>query len=154
MFYLAHGVMFLGTPHRGSSIAELATTAQRAPKALWKHPNLAILEALQVDSKVLERVHKGFSETVYERPEIGLQSFHEEYRTKGVLVVPPFSSVIGFPTELSGSIPAKHSNMTKFCEPTDTGFVRITGTLRHWIAEIVTDVAGASCPQFASLSSH
>lgn len=86
MFYLAHGVMFLGTPHRGSSIAELATTAQRAPKALWKHPNLAILEALQVDSKVLERVHKGFSETVYERPEIGLQSFHEEYRTKGVLV--------------------------------------------------------------------
>jgi hypothetical protein len=78
--------MFLGTPHRGSPIAGLATTAQRATKTLWKKPNLAILEALQIDAEVLERVHKGFVETLHDRPDIGIQSFHESYLTKGVLV--------------------------------------------------------------------
>lgn len=78
--------MFLGTPHRGSDIASLATTAQRATKLLWKRPNLAVIEALKIDSEVLERVHKHFVEVLYDHPEIQLHSFHEQYLTKGVMV--------------------------------------------------------------------
>lgn len=35
-----------------------------------------------------------------------------------------------------GSIPADHSNMTKFGSATDIGFRRVSAQLRRWVEEI------------------
>ena len=46
------------------------------------------------------------------------------------------SAKIGHGKEEIGSIPANHSNMTKFESATDIGFRRVSAQLRRWAEEI------------------
>lgn len=47
-----------------------------------------------------------------------------------------FSSALGYGREVISGIPADHEHMTKFSEPSDIGFKRITATLKRWIDDI------------------
>ena len=80
-----HGIIFLGTPHRGSAVASLGKIAQEVTGVLWKTPNTSVLRDLEVNSQTLERVGKGFQQILTER-ELEVQSFREELPTKGVMV--------------------------------------------------------------------
>lgn len=80
-----HGVVFLGTPHRGSQIASIGRIAQDITKLLWKSPNTSVLRDLEVNSQTLERVGRGFNQILVER-ELEIHSFREEKPTKGILV--------------------------------------------------------------------
>lgn len=79
------GIIFLGTPHRGSALASLGKIAQEATKVLWKSPNTSVLRDLEVNSQTLERVSRGFQQILIEN-ELEVQSFREELPTKGVMV--------------------------------------------------------------------
>lgn len=48
-------------------------------------------------------------------------------------VVNANSAKIGDGKEEVGSIPANHSNMTKFGSPNDVGFKRVSAQLRRWL---------------------
>lgn len=80
-----YGIIFLGTPHRGSSTATLGKMAQEITKILWKHPNTSVLRDLAVNSQTLDRIGRGFSQILAERP-LEIHSFREELPTKGVMV--------------------------------------------------------------------
>jgi len=80
-----YGIIFLGTPHRGSSAATLGKIAQEITKVLWKRPNISVLRDLEMGSQTLERIGRGFSQILVER-EIRIQSFREELPTKGIIV--------------------------------------------------------------------
>jgi len=80
-----HGIIFLGTPHRGSATATLGKMAQEITKILWKHPNLSVLRDLEVSSQTLDRIGRGFCQILVERP-LEIHSFREELPTKGVMV--------------------------------------------------------------------
>jgi len=66
-------------------------------------------------------------------------------------VVEPDSATIGDGHEEVGSIPANHSNMTKFESASDVGFKRVVAQLRRWVQELnvredlsAADIDGAS----------
>ena len=81
------GVCFLGTPHRGTSIAAQGETLLRISKLLGKSPNLRILQALKYDAETLDRVHTGFHRTLIDaRCKLKIRSFLEAEKYLGVLV--------------------------------------------------------------------
>ena len=82
-----YGIIFLGTPHRGSEIATLARMAQEITKIMWKRPNTAVLRTLEVDSEALDRVGRAFSQILVEHP-LRIHSFREEHPTNGIMVSP------------------------------------------------------------------
>jgi protein SERAC1 len=80
-----YGIVFLGTPHRGSSVATLGKIAQDITKILWKSPNMSVLRDLEVNSQTLDRVSRGFNQILVECP-IEIHSFREELPTNGIMV--------------------------------------------------------------------
>ena len=78
-------IIFLGTPHRGSSVATLGKIAQEITKVLWKSPNITVLRDLEVNAQTLERFGRGFSQILVEKG-VKIHSFREEKKTKGIMV--------------------------------------------------------------------
>lgn len=50
-----------------------------------KRPNMSVLRDLEVSSQTLDRIGRGFSQILEERP-LEIHSFREELLTKGVMV--------------------------------------------------------------------
>ena len=81
------GVCFLGTPHRGASVAALGETIYRISKLWGKSPNLRVLQALKYDAETLDRVQSSFNLTLLDaRCKINIRSFREAEKHHGVTV--------------------------------------------------------------------
>lgn len=152
---VTYGVIFLGTPHRGSSSASFGSLAHGLSRVALRRPNLKIIRALEKNSDVLDAIGSEFSQTMLKH-KIRLRSFREEKATTvlglvNIMVRLPFGSVrvpntmkvvepdsakIGDRNEELGSIPSNHSNMTKFQNSNDIGFKRVSSHLRRWVKEI------------------
>jgi hypothetical protein len=78
------GIMFLGTPHRGSKSASLGRYALEITRVATKRPNLKLLMALERNSEVLDRVTDAFNQMLLKK-EIRLCSFREEQETRKML---------------------------------------------------------------------
>ncbi|KAK0512960.1 hypothetical protein JMJ35_004977 [Cladonia borealis] len=131
------GVCFLGTPHRGTSIAALGETVLRISKLWGKSPNLCVLQALKYDAETLDRVQSSFIITLIDpRCKINIRSFREAEKHLGVAVVDRFSSIVGNPNEIVTDIQADHRNMTKFAQPDEPGFLSICNALDRWMKEL------------------
>ena len=135
-----YGVLFLGTPHRGSKSASIGKLAYNVTVAATRRPNLKLLQALERNSETLDRVGDSFRQTVLKLG-IKLCSFREEKETRkwlvfNTMVVEPDSAKIGDGKEEIGSIPENHRGMSKFASISDLGFKRISAVLRTWIDDI------------------
>lgn len=75
------GVLFLGTPNRGSTSASLGKIAYRATLVATMRPNLKLLKGLEKKSETLDTVGDRFSQTLL-RHDIRLYSFREEQFTR------------------------------------------------------------------------
>jgi hypothetical protein len=84
-----YGAIFLGTPHRVSSIASIGTFTYEITKILWKKPNVQILQDLRRSPQALDRIGKGFSETLAQTP-LKVHYFGEQLSTHGFLVYAKF----------------------------------------------------------------
>ncbi|KAI1635272.1 hypothetical protein F4809DRAFT_614548 [Biscogniauxia mediterranea] len=137
-----HGIIFLGTPHRGSSAASYGKIAVTLTKIFAaQSANTKILRTLEVGSEVLERITRSFYETWHQHGAIQAYSFHEEKDiTKlGIFrmrIVPPECARIGHVHEFLGSIPEDHRYIAKYRNSCDTGFVKIRQVLTKWVDEI------------------
>ena len=135
------GIVFLGTPHRGSSSASLGRKFFRLGELLaGQKANVKLLEALKSGSESLERITDGFLETLHKNSNMQIVSFQEEKEVKilgafGKVIVPPDSSSIGHPNEIRLSIPADHRRISKFTSHTDIGFVRILVQIKHMLKD-------------------
>jgi hypothetical protein len=135
-----HGVCFLGTPHRGSSSASIGKLFYQIATAATRRPNLRLLQGLEKNSETLDRVSKGFNQTIL-KYDIHISSFREQKETRkffifNTIVVDADSATIGLSTEETGSIPENHSGMTKFSTKGDIGFQRISAQLKRWTNNI------------------
>ncbi|KAF2156673.1 hypothetical protein K461DRAFT_2120 [Myriangium duriaei CBS 260.36] len=127
------GIVFLGTPHRGSDLAALANAVNAIVKATGKNTNADIMQVLKRDSQLLASVEKFFGNWVNEsRARIELACFCEELgvRQVGMVVTRESASIPDWP---SLSIHANHMDMTKFASSEDLGYQRILGQLKRWI---------------------
>ncbi|KAI1755436.1 hypothetical protein F4782DRAFT_488567 [Xylaria castorea] len=133
------GVVFLGTPHHGAS---LAVWAERLSMYIGvvKQTNSKILEVLRTDSEVLARIQDGFHTMIQARRTESLESiklgcFYEELPLEVVgFVVPQHSAII--PGCIPIGIHSNHMDMCRFETADDPGFKSIYGELRRWIREI------------------
>lgn len=142
IFAFCKGIIFMGTPHRGSWMANWAKLPA-STLGLVKSTNTSLLKVLQTDDQLLESIQNGFLEMVRvlantNRP-LRITCFVEELPLPGIgrVVSKESASLPGY-TALS--IHADHREMVRFRTAEDTGFKRLLGELVRWENEIRSTV--------------
>ncbi|KAL8928160.1 MAG: hypothetical protein Q9208_001870 [Pyrenodesmia sp. 3 TL-2023] len=139
-----YGVIFLGTPHRGSNSATIGRIAHQITWITTKRPNIRLLRGLEKRSEVLDRIGDSFNQIIVKH-KLSIYSFREEQETRrygvfNTMVVDSDSAKIGHANEEYGIIPADHRNMTKYTGLDDIGFKRVSAQLRRWLLDIANHV--------------
>ena len=129
------GVIFLGTPHRGSAVASLGKVISGLARVAFQNPNPNILSALEKDSDTFERISNTFRH-VLASGRINIHSFQEELQTHGISIVDASSSRLGDVNESISTLHANHQDMVKFSTANDPNFKRVVSVLRRWVDEI------------------
>ncbi|KAE9380746.1 hypothetical protein N431DRAFT_552847 [Stipitochalara longipes BDJ] len=144
------GIVFLGTPHRGSNQTRWASVANNIANAVLKDHNDKVVAALCRGAETLERVQTSFSRILITLP---VWSFFEDQRYGKVgKIVDDDSATLGLPHEEKGWIPASHTDMTKFDDVGDVGFKRVNHAIRCLVEdgletrEAAKAAADKSCP--------
>ncbi|GAB1316550.1 hypothetical protein MFIFM68171_06760 [Madurella fahalii] len=121
------GVVFMGTPHRGSSKTSIGGIVAGIAKVSLRRPNTQLLKTLARDSGILEKQRDDFT-TISKDLEV--VCIREEVPTGVGLIVPEASaSYDGFRVRRD-AINANHMDMTKFASQDEEGYKR---TLSHII---------------------
>jgi protein SERAC1 len=83
IFSAARGIIFLGTPHRGSGLSSLAKVAASVAQVALQTVNDTLIRDLERDSQTLDRIRDSFSRSLARRA-FTIWSFVEELSTPGV----------------------------------------------------------------------
>ncbi|KAF8858537.1 hypothetical protein BDZ45DRAFT_714474 [Acephala macrosclerotiorum] len=128
-----HAMLFLATPHRGSSYADymnnvLSTTPGFAAKIY--------VSELEKASTSLQDINEQFR-TVCD--DIKLVSLYENQKTNiglGIkkMIVDRESAVLGYPTEISTYLGADHHGMCKFSDTNDPNYKQVRDLLRLFVS--------------------
>ncbi|KAK1828992.1 hypothetical protein QBC39DRAFT_357763 [Podospora conica] len=139
-----NGVIFLGTPHRGSDAASLDIIAANLAMMLQRTPNhMEALLALKVENELLESIHINFTEVLSQsNGRMKVHSFQEGRATTGIKglggkVVGDYSSKIGLPETLETveSLDVDHRQMTRCFKRSSPQYRAILGVLRRFVFE-------------------
>ncbi|RKL08732.1 hypothetical protein BFJ70_g16745 [Fusarium oxysporum] len=138
IFDYIKGIVFLGTPHRGSWMADWARIPASALGVI-KSTNKSLLNILETDDKYLQSIQDRFWSMVREQQKAGrdleVTCFFEELPLSVVgRVVSKDSATLESYNAIS--IHANHSNMVKFSSVDDNGFKRLLGELIRWESQI------------------
>jgi len=143
VFRCAFGVVFFGTPHRGSDLASLGSTAARIASLWMAESDFGLLKTLETGSVELQRIADAFSRML---PKSGkglrIYSFQEGLPLTGIKpfgkVVEDYSSVIGDAFEGKAFIHANHMEMCRFSDTNDNGYMLVASVLRRWTREAIS----------------
>jgi pimeloyl-ACP methyl ester carboxylesterase len=132
------GIMFLGTPHSGSWMADWAKIPASA-LGFMKSTNKSLLKILETDDQLLESIQVDFLSMLRSLSSNGVllqvTCFFEELPLPGIgKIVSKESATFAGYTPIS--IHANHSDMVKFASAEETGFKRVVAELVRWESEI------------------
>lgn len=145
VFNHTKGVIFMGTPHKGSWMADWARIPASA-LGLVKSTNKSLLEILRTDNQLLEAIQIEFWSMIRELQGEGrrleVTCFYEE------LGLPVVDKVVSKESAtLEGykmiSIHANHGDMVRFSSANDNGFTRLLGELVRWERESLLEQTDA-----------
>lgn len=152
-----HGVLFLGTPHRGSGSATIGKHAYRIARLATKRPNIKLLRSLEKNSDTLKSISNRFRST-QQKWDIKISSFYEDREVRKYflfhsLIVDNESAQIGHVGEEVSSMPKNHRDMTKFTSIEEVGFDRVSSQLQRWVKEMTGkfEAKGEFLLSFASI---
>ena len=134
VFQQTTGIIFMGTPHRGSWIADWIKIPASG-LGVFKSMNKSLLQALETDDQFLESIQVRFWSMVREQRESGrrleITCFFEELPLPvvGQVVSKVSATLEGY---TSVSVYANHRDMVKFRTENDNGFKRLVGELKRW----------------------
>lgn len=117
------GIIFLGTPHKGSDQAKWDGIATNLAKVLRKDHNDTIIDALSRGSSTLENLQSSFT-GISDRFSYSTFTEEREYPNIGK-IVDDESAVLYLPKETRNSLPANHLGMSRFGSVNETGFKRV-----------------------------
>ncbi|KAI0162080.1 hypothetical protein GGR57DRAFT_498426 [Xylariaceae sp. FL1272] len=135
------GIIFLGTPHRGSpGLANLAETVRQVVSMIARvDTHSALLRTLGTDSPELELGRESFP-ALWRMHNFQVKTFQEAYGIAGVnvgplngKVVPDTSSTLDDPREHSETISANHMDMCRFTEPGDPGYRKVSAEIKKML---------------------
>ncbi|KAI9840817.1 MAG: hypothetical protein M1837_001290 [Sclerophora amabilis] len=114
------GVMFFGTPHRGTEQIKYGGVLQRLANIMKKR-DASLMKALQGDSDTLARLTQ---ESRHQLSKYKLVSFYEGRPTglSSSLIVDKHSAVLDTPWEIQIAVDADHQNMCKFSSQEDFAY--------------------------------
>ncbi|KAF5548860.1 ankyrin repeat [Fusarium mexicanum] len=141
------GIMFLGTPHRGSDVAFWGSLlAKLADVVTLGSIRTQVLEDLKRKSDMLGAICTQFverSESLHR-----IFSIYERQRTKGTsgLVVEEDSAVIGLPNEVPISIEADHRSMCKFSDMTSEKYQMVSDCILEMVEDALDRAYTAQSP--------
>ncbi|KAL2204237.1 hypothetical protein CC79DRAFT_1389020 [Sarocladium strictum] len=148
LFQSLRGIVFMGTPHKGSWMASWAKFPAAALK-VFKSTNASILDILETKNQLLQDIQDDFWAMIREQREGGrrldVSCFFEELPIAGVgLVVEKGSATLeGYH---HASIHAHHGDMVKFDSLADNGFKRLLYELVRWgRREVATETKISGC---------
>ncbi|KAF4465147.1 hypothetical protein FALBO_8007 [Fusarium albosuccineum] len=133
------GIIFLGTPHHGTSLGKWGELLSRSVRVM-RQSNTEIIQVLTRDSEVLARIQASFHSLVRSREKeetdvIEITCFYEELPMKKLgIIVPKHSAIL--PGYSSVGIHKNHAEITKFASPDEPGFVAVCGELKRWVKKI------------------
>ncbi|KAK2613542.1 hypothetical protein N8I77_000449 [Diaporthe amygdali] len=131
-----YGVIFLGTPHRGSDLAWWATFAAEILRTiqLGSGTNTAYVSALKRNSTEFANI----SQQWVERSEaVQIRTFYETERLAGVLVVDKDSARLGLPNEIAvGLADSNHRTICKFEQAKSQRYRPVLNALKLMAADI------------------
>ncbi|KAH8178825.1 NACHT domain-containing protein [Sarocladium implicatum] len=130
-------IIFLSTPHRGTTLAETLNRVLRA--SLIGSPRNFIAE-LNTNSTTLEMLNEHFRHAA---PKLDIMSFYETRPTtiigrKQVMVLEKDSSVLGYPGEVSKPLYADHNSICKYQSRLDPCYVAVRDVLMDMIKKAKT----------------
>lgn len=134
VFHSTKGIIFMGTPHKGSWMANWAKIPASAINIV-KSTNKSLFAVLETSSEYLEAIEVGFLDMLREQREGGrsleVTCFFEELPLLGFgqVVAKKSATLQGYN---SISIHANHSDMVKFCSAEENGFQLLVGELMRW----------------------
>ncbi|KAI6529996.1 hypothetical protein MCOR16_004806 [Pyricularia oryzae] len=140
IYVSTYGIIFLGTPHTGSDVAQWAGVLQHmsdavVPKRFFESESV-LLKTLKRDNETLQNINSHFLD-VYQRFKIHMA--HENHKTdiKGhkVIIVDANSASPQLPGVIYYGIEATHSGMAKFDSDSAPGYRMVSTTLREWVTE-------------------
>lgn len=107
-----HGVVFMGTPHRGSRSASHARLLSKIINAatLGRGVRSELLEFLKISSRSLEQISR---QSVQILNPLSIVSFYEQKPLGPSLIVEPFSAILGLPNERAIPINADHREIAR-----------------------------------------
>lgn len=109
------GIVFMGTPHRGSKLAGLASPLGNIINLaiLRKRIRTDLLSNLQISSNTIAEINMS---VVHRLAPLRIVSFYEQQTLEplGCRVVEPFSAILGLPNEKVLPIAADHRSMVRF----------------------------------------
>ncbi|KAM0322458.1 hypothetical protein ACHAQA_009527 [Verticillium albo-atrum] len=146
VFVSTYGIIFLGTPHHGSSLASWGTTLQNManatmPKKLFNTEGV-LVKTLKKDSETLRDIGNHFLD-IYQRFQIHMA--HENHKTDFILtkrlVVDSASANPKLPGVNYYGIEATHSGMCKFDGPTSPGYRIVSTAIHDWVLQAPKAIA-------------
>ncbi|KAJ5794517.1 alpha/beta-hydrolase [Penicillium paradoxum] len=138
IFQSTKGIIFMGTPHKGSWIADWAKIPARS-LGIVKSTNTSLLAVLETETQLLESLQVEFWGMVRELRESGrfleVTSFFEELPLPivGLVVRKDSATLDGYN---SISMHANHRDMVKFGSEQENGYQRLLGELKRWESQI------------------
>jgi pimeloyl-ACP methyl ester carboxylesterase len=138
LFKMTKGIIFMGTPHAGSWMADWF----KIPIDIFgilKSNNTSLLRVLQTNDELLRSLNKDFLSLLRvlregDGQKIHVTCFYEELGYPKVGHIVSRSSAT-FASDTPISIHANHSEMVKFRSVSDDGFQSVAGELRRWMED-------------------
>ncbi|SPO03230.1 uncharacterized protein DNG_05912 [Cephalotrichum gorgonifer] len=138
VFDSTKGIIFMGTPHKGSWLANWAKMPASAISFI-KSTNKSLLEVLETSNEVLETLQVDFLGMIRQQREGGrlfeITCFFEELPMPivGTVVSKESATLEGFS---SMTIHGNHREMVRFASTEDNGFKRVLGELNRWKSQL------------------
>ncbi|KFY67480.1 hypothetical protein V496_01551 [Pseudogymnoascus sp. VKM F-4515 (FW-2607)] len=134
-------IVFLGTPHRGSTYAGWGEIASNLASLALQDSNKRLVQTLEVNGEVLDNIHEEFK-TILSKCAIKVHSFQESKGISGMKgldgkVVDNFSSKLDLAREQETveTIDANHMDMARCNSREDVCYRQICGVLKQFIRE-------------------
>ncbi|KAH7357919.1 hypothetical protein B0T11DRAFT_283328 [Plectosphaerella cucumerina] len=141
------GVVFMGTPHRGSSAAGIGEIARKVASLLLMDTNALILDSLALKNSDLVRSQEIFS-SLWHKHGFSVKTFQEGLplrvpfkigQSKMVKVVPDESSCLGDSRERAETLHGDHRSICRFSTSDDRNYRRLAAYLINQCSNLLTE---------------